>query len=70
VHTPGLQIGDEGAAAATPAVNVTGSGASDSEFLGVDSRDVTNALIAGGALLAIAGAGFAGTRRGGTARPV
>jgi len=70
VHTPGLQIGDEGAAAATPAVNVTSSGASDSEFLGVDSRDVTNALIAGGALLAIAGAGFAGTRRGGTARPV
>jgi hypothetical protein len=68
-HRPGLQIGDVTATAGTPAVKASGNAASDSEFLGVDSRDVTNALIAGGVLLAIAGAGFAGSRRGGTARP-
>jgi hypothetical protein len=68
VHTPGLQTGDETGVASTPAVHVS-AGGSDSEFLGIDSRDVTNALIAGGILLAIAGAGFAGTRRTGTARP-
>ncbi len=43
--------------------------ASDSEFLGVNTQDVTDALIAGGVLLAIAGATFAGTRRPGSARP-
>ncbi len=69
VHTPGLQIGDEGATATAPAVQVSGNAASDSEFLGVDSRDVTDALIVGGVLLAIAGAGFAGTRHTRPARP-
>jgi hypothetical protein len=44
-------------------------GSSNSEFLGIDSRDATDALIAGGVLLAIAGATFAGTRRPGSARP-
>ena len=62
VHTPGLQIGPGESTASTPAVKATGAG-SDSEFLGVDTRDATEALIAGGLLLAIAGASFAGTRR-------
>lgn len=68
VHTPGLQIGPGEATGSTPAVRATGN-ASDSEFLGVNTQDVTDALIAGGVLLAIAGATFAGTRRPGSARP-
>jgi hypothetical protein len=68
VHTPGLQIGPGEATNSTPAVNVS-AGSSDGEFLGVDTRDATEALIAGGVLLAIAGATFAGTRRPGSARP-
>jgi len=68
VHTPGLQIGPGESTASTPDVKATGGG-SDSEFLGVDTRDATDALIAGGVLLAIAGATFAGTRRPGSARP-
>lgn len=68
VHTPGLQIGPGESTASTPAVKATGGG-SDSEFLGVDTRDATEALIAGGVLLAIAGATFAGARRPGSARP-
>ena len=67
-HTPGLMSVDEGTTASTPAVQVS-TGSSDGEFLGVDTRDATEALIAGGVLLAIAGATFAGTRRQGTARP-
>jgi hypothetical protein len=69
VHTPGLQIGPGEATGSAPAVKVTGNAASDSEFLGVNTQDVTDALIAGGLLLAIAGATFAGTRRPGSARP-
>lgn len=68
VHTPGLQIGPGEASVSTPAVHVS-AGSSDGEFLGVDTRDATDALIAGGVLLAIAGATFAGTRRPGSARP-
>jgi len=70
VHTPGLQIGPGESAGSTPSISVkaTGNG-SDSEFLGVNTQDVTDALIAGGVLLAIAGATFAGTRRPGSARP-
>jgi hypothetical protein len=68
VHSPGLQIGPGEATSSTPAVQVSGS-ASDGEFLGIDTRDATEALIAGGVLLAIAGATFAGTRRPGSARP-
>jgi len=68
VHTPGLQIGPGEATVSTPAVRATGN-ASDSEFLGVNTQDVTDALIAGGVLLASAGATFAGTRRPGSARP-
>ena len=70
VHTPGMQIDPVESTASTPAVGVktTGNG-SDSEFLGVNTQDVTDALIAGGVLLAIAGATFAGTRRPGSARP-
>jgi hypothetical protein len=68
VHTPGLQIGPGESAGTTVSVKATGNG-SDSEFLGVDTQDVTDALIAGGVLLAIAGATFAGTRRPGSARP-
>jgi hypothetical protein len=45
------------------------AGSSDGEFLGVDTRDVTEALVVGGVLLAIAGATFAGTRRPGSTRP-
>ena len=66
--TPGLQTGDEGSTAGTTSVKVS-AGSSSSEFLGVPSRDVTDGLIAGGVLLAIAGAGFAGSRRMGTPRP-
>jgi hypothetical protein len=69
VHTPGLQIGPGEATGSAPAVKVTGNSSSDSEFLGVNTQDVTDALIAGGVLLAIAGATFAGTRRPGSARP-
>jgi hypothetical protein len=69
VHTPGLQIGDDAAIAGTPAVKVSGNASGDSQFLGVDTQDATDALIAGGLLLAIAGAGFAGVRHGRTARP-
>lgn len=68
VHTPGLQIGPGEATGSTPAVKVS-AGTSDGEFLGIDTRDATEALIAGGVLLAIAGATFAGTRRPGSARP-
>jgi hypothetical protein len=68
VHTPGLQTGDEGSTAGTTSVKVS-AGSSSSEFFGVPSRDVTDGLIAGGVLLAIAGAGFAGSRRMGTPRP-
>jgi hypothetical protein len=70
VHTPGLQIGPGESAASTPSISVkaTGNG-SDSEFLGISTQDATDALIAGGVLLAIAGATFAGTRRPGSARP-
>jgi hypothetical protein len=66
-RTPGLQIGDVTAPA--PAVATSVATTSDGEFLGVDSTDVTNALIAGGVLLAIAGAGFAGTRHTRPTRP-
>jgi len=69
VHTPGLQIGPGEATGSAPSVNVTGNASSGSEFLGVNTQDVTDALIAGGVLLAIAGASFAGTRRPGSARP-
>jgi hypothetical protein len=68
VHSPGLQIGPEESIGSAPAVTATGAG-SDSQFLGVDTRDATEALIAGGVLLAIAGATFAGARRPGSARP-
>ena len=70
VHTPGLQIGPGETGASTPSISVkaTGNG-SDSEFLGISTQDATDALIAGGVLLAIAGATFAGTRRPGSARP-
>ena len=68
VHTPGVQIGPGESTAATPSVQVS-AGSSDGEFLGIDTRDATEALIAGGVLLAIAGATFAGTRRPGSARP-
>jgi hypothetical protein len=64
VHTPGLQIGDEGAAP----VQASGPSA-DSETMGIPTRDLNDALIAGGVLLAIAGATFVGARRVGTARP-
>jgi len=68
VHTPGLQVGPGESAASTPAVHVS-AGSSSSDFLGIDTRDATEALIAGGVLLAIAGATFAGARRPGSARP-
>ena len=68
VHTPGLQIGPGEAAGSSSVANASVS-TSDGEFLGIDSRDATDALIAGGVLLAIAGATFAGTRRPGSARP-
>jgi hypothetical protein len=68
VHTPGLQVGPGESAASTPAVHVS-TGSSSSDFLGIDTRDATEALIAGGVLLAIAGATFAGARRPGSARP-
>jgi len=68
VHTPGLQVGPGESAGSTTAVKVSAA-SSDGEFLGVDTRDATDALIAGGVLLAIAGATFAGTRRPGSARP-
>jgi hypothetical protein len=68
VHTPGLQLGPGESTGSAPAVKVS-AGSSDGEFLGVDTRDATEALIAGGVLLAIAGATFAGTRRPGSARP-
>jgi hypothetical protein len=67
-HRPGIQIGPEQSGADSTSVKVSG-GTSDGEFLGVDTRDATEALIAGGVLLAIAGATFAGTRRPGSARP-
>ena len=67
-HTPGLQIGDAASTATTPSVQVSVP-SSSSEFLGVPSRDITDGLIAGGVMLAIAGAGFAGSRRMGTPRP-
>jgi hypothetical protein len=95
VHTPGLQIGDEGAApvqASAPSVETdtsglimsdrgvieaggatqatAGPGRSSGEIVGVPTRDLNDALIAGGVLLAIAGATFVGARRVGTARPV
>jgi hypothetical protein len=72
VHTPGLQIGPgEATTGVRPAVQVSTPSASSSgsEFLGIDTRDVTDGLIAGGVLLAIAGATFAGARRTGSARP-
>jgi hypothetical protein len=68
VHTPGLQVGPGESAAPTPPVRVSASSSSD-DVLGFDTRDATEALIAGGLLLAIAGATFAGTRRPGSARP-
>lgn len=68
VHTPGLQVGPGESTGSTAAVKVS-AGSSGSEFLGIDTRDATDALIAGGVLLAIAGAGFAGTRRPSSARP-
>ena len=68
VHTPGLQIGPGESTGSAPAVKVSGN-ASAAEFLGVNTQDVTDALIAGGVLLAIAGATFAGTRRPDSARP-
>ena len=68
VHTPGLQIGDTAATAGTSPVPVA-TGSSSGEFLGVTSRDVTDGVIAGAVLLAIAGATFAGSRRTGTTRP-
>jgi hypothetical protein len=68
VHTPGLQLGAGEATTSTPAVHVAAN-TSDGEFLGIDTRDATEALLAGGVLLAIAGATFAGTRRPGSARP-
>ena len=68
VHTPGLQIGDTAATAGTPPVTVA-AGSSSGEFLGITSRDVTDGVIAGALLLAIAGATFAGSRRTGTTRP-
>jgi len=68
VHTPGLQIGPGESTGATRSVQVS-AGSSDGEFLGIDTRDATEALIAGGVLLAIAGATFAGARRPGSARP-
>jgi hypothetical protein len=68
VHTPGLQIADTAATAGTsPGGVVTSS--SSGEFLGITSRDVTDGVIAGAVLLAIAGATFAGSRRTGTTRP-
>ena len=69
VHTPGIQIGPGESTGATVSVHATGNAQSDSEILGVNTQDVTDALIAGGVLLAIAGATFAGTRRPGSARP-
>ena len=69
VHTPGLQLGPGESTGTTGAAVKVSAGASDGEFLGVDTRDATEALIAGGVLLAIAGATFAGTRRPGSARP-
>jgi hypothetical protein len=69
VHTPGLQIGPGETASSTGAAVNASAGSSSGEFLGVDTRDATEALIAGGVLLAIAGATFAGTRRPGSARP-
>jgi hypothetical protein len=68
VHRPGLQIGPQESTGVTPSVQVS-AGSSSGEFLGIDSRDATDALIAGGVLLAIAGATFAGGRRPGAARP-
>lgn len=68
VHTPGLQVGPGESVASTPSVRVS-AGSSSNDFLGIDTRDATEALIAGGVLLAIAGATFAGTRRPGSARP-
>ncbi|HWJ32198.1 MAG TPA: hypothetical protein VNR59_07645 [Gaiellaceae bacterium] len=68
VHTPGVQIGPGESTAGTRSVQVS-AGSSSGEFLGIDTRDATEALIAGGVLLAIAGATFAGTRRPGAARP-
>ena len=67
VHRPGLQLGPQESGAA-PSVQVS-AGSSSGEFLGIDNRDATDALIAGGVLLAIAGATFAGGRRPGAARP-
>jgi len=68
VRTPGLQTGDESSTAPASSVKVS-AGSSSGEFLGVPNKDVTDGLIAGGVLLAIAGATFAGGRRTGTARP-
>src|SRR5260221_12314919 len=64
VRTPGLLIGDESSTAPTPSVKVSAA-SSSGEFLGVPNKDVTDGLIVGGVLLAIAGATFAGTRRPG-----
>jgi hypothetical protein len=68
VHTPGLQIADTAATAGTSPGGVA-TGSSSGEFLGITSRDVTDGVIAGAVLLAIAGATFAGSRRTGTTRP-
>jgi hypothetical protein len=68
-RTPGLQIGDEGPAGTGAVVHASSVESSGGEFLGVPSRDVTDGLIAGGVLIAIAGATFAGRRRPGTPRP-
>lgn len=67
-HRPGLQLGAEGSTGTTRSVQAPAT-SSSGEFLGITSQDVTDGLIAGGVLLAIAGATFAGTRRTGTARP-
>jgi len=68
VHTPGLQIGPGEAAGSSAAVHASAA-TSDGAFLGIDTRDATEALLAGGVLLAIAGAAFAGARHPGSARP-
>jgi hypothetical protein len=67
-HRPGVQIGPDESTATTRSVQVS-AGSSSGEFLGVDTREATDALIAGAVLLAIAGATFAGTHRPGSARP-
>ena len=69
MHTPGLQLADTGPTAATPSVQAASADSSSGEFLGVSSRDATDGLIVGGALLAIAAATFGAGRRMETTRP-